>query len=132
MRKRLDYIYYRFYRFQVSVGNGIIAVPMSLLFLSLTLNFFSVISALYAFFGINVLSYHLKFGGVIVIGIIITTNYFLFAYGKRYKAIIERYENEGKLNVKNGNLYVVVYVVFTLILFGFGLYFMMLRNSGFL
>ncbi|WP_295791449.1 hypothetical protein [Mucilaginibacter sp.] len=131
MREKLDYFYYRFYRFQVSVGNGIAAVPISLLFFSMLLmiNFISIGCLFYGFGGVNIppgdiLRWVISF---LSFGIII--NCLLFIKNKRYKYIIKNYEKETAASVKKGNLRVVLYILATFILLGLGFYSMISRND---
>ncbi len=134
MRDRLDYIYYRFYRFQVSVGNGSIAIMFSFLFLSflLMINFFAFAYILYAFFGIKMPLQNATIGGLTVIGIICVVNYFLFIYRNRYQKIIKRYKGEKSATVRKGNIAVVIYMVFSFIMIATSFYLMIMRNRGLL
>ncbi|NQX37353.1 hypothetical protein SAMN05421820_103672 [Pedobacter steynii] len=134
MRDRLDYIYYRLYRFQISVGNGSIAIMFSFLFLSflVMINFFAFTYILYALFGIKILLLNGGTFGFIVVGMIPVINYFLFIYGKRYQEIIKRYKKEKPEAVKKGNIAVVIYMVFSFVMIGMGFYLMIMRNRGLL
>lgn len=132
MRDKLDYIYYRFYRFQVSVGNGIVAVPFAVLFLAflIMLNFFSVVFFLYGLAGIKAPWHDAVITGVTVFFSVLTANCLLFIYDKRYKYIIKFYENEPKHNVRKGNIGIIIYMIISLALIGMGFYSMILRNNG--
>jgi uncharacterized membrane protein len=132
MKEKLDYIYYRFYRFQVSVGNGAIAGPFTVMFLCflLTVNFFSLANLLYGITGIAV-----QFENEIILGLIIpcifgVAGYFLFIQGKRYKQIVKKYEKELKQQRKKGNLLVIGYFVLSILFLGFSFYLMIQRNGG--
>jgi uncharacterized membrane protein len=132
MRQKLDYIYYRFYRFQVSVGNGQVAVAFSLLFFSflLMVNVQSVMGFLYAFAGIKVPYDNPGIIGLTIIGLITFINMILFIYRQRYKSIIKRYKDESKDAVRTGNIYIIVYMILTFVMFFVGLILMMERNRG--
>jgi len=132
MRNKLDYIYYRFYRFQVSVGNSFVAVPFALLFLTylLILNFFSIVFFLYGLAGIKAPWHDAVITGSTCFLLVAAANYLLFIYKKRYRSIIKLYQNEPKHSVKRGNIAVVIYIIVSLALIGMGLYLMILRNGG--
>lgn len=134
MREKLDCIYYRFYRFQVSVGNGIAAVPISLLFLSMLLmiNFFSIACLFYGFGGVKIPLRSILPGLLSFLSFSIIFNCLLFIKNKRYKQIIKNYKNETAASVKKGNLYVVLYFLATFIFLAFDVYSMILRNDGLL
>jgi hypothetical protein len=131
MREKLDYVYYRFYRFQISVGNGIAAVPISLLFFSMSLmfNFFSMGCLFYGFGGVNIPSGDILPWVISFLSFGIIINYLLFIKNKRYERVIKNYENETSVSVKKGNLWVILYFLTTFIFLGVGFYSMILRNS---
>lgn len=133
MRERLDNIYYRFYRFQVSVGNSGVAVTFSLIFLSflLLINLFSIFFILHGFLEIK-MPFHNAIDGLITVGVIILINYFLFIYRERYKAIIKNHKNESTKNVRNGNIKVIAYIVLSFIMIIVGFYLMIMRNRALL
>ena len=134
MRNKLDYIYYRFYRFQVAVGNGNVAFTFSFIFLSflVMLNFFAFTFILYAFLDIRLPFKNPVIGGLTVLGVIFLINFFLFIYGKRYLAIINRYKNEPLNTVKKGNFAVISYMIFSFGVIGLSFYLMIMRNRGLL
>lgn len=132
MRDKLDSIFYRVYRFQVSVGNQAIAVFFSMLFISflLTVNTVSVLNFLYAFKGIRYVDGNSVQLGLGTLGTLMFLNYCLFVYKGRYKKIIKRIRNEDGMEVVKGNLAVVLYAVSTIIILGLSFYMMILRNKG--
>jgi uncharacterized membrane protein len=65
-----------------------------------------------------------------IIGMIIFINMILFVYGQRYKSIIKRYKDESRDAVRTGNIYIIVYMVLTFVMFFAGLMLMMERNRG--
>ena len=131
MREKLDYIYYRFYRFQIAVGNATVAVPFAflfMLFLILT-NLFSISYILYGLFGLELLARNGIIKTFSISILLLFLNFFLFIYRKRYKKIIKTYQKDTKHEIRRGNLLVILYVVFTFILIGVGFYLMILRNN---
>ncbi len=132
MRKKLDYIYYRFYRFQVSVGNGNNATFASLMFMTFLfmVNCFSVSFILYGIFGIKLPLNNAISNGLTVVSLIFIFNYFIFIHNKRYKSIISLYNSETKDQIKKGNATIIIYLVLSFILMGIGFYLMILRNNG--
>lgn len=101
MRNKLDFLYYRFYRFQVSVGNGNVAIAFSLLFMSflVMINFFTIISILCIIVNFDVSFFNPVYVGLSSIFFIVGINYSLFIKNKRYKLIIKTHKNESKNDV---------------------------------
>ena len=134
MRGKLDYIYYRLYRFQISVGNYDIAVFSSVLFLCflILINFYSVLILLGVFAGIKLPIKNLNLtivGLSIFLGILLIL-YFLFIFKKRYKQIIKKYQNEDKSAVKKGNISVTIFFIITILVIWLAFYFVWLDNTG--
>lgn len=121
----LDFIFYRFYRMQLSVNNyttpvfsTIIGVGTALLFNLMCLSYILLdcvtgtvpkvlLSPLYLVIFLFVIFFILSFA---------------FLYKKRYEQIIERYENEAKSEVIKGNICIIAYLVFTILFIGLMFY----------
>jgi len=131
MRQKLDYIYFRFYRFQVAVGNATVAVPFAYLFIVflLVLNLLSITSTLYGLFGIKLLADNGLEKAFSIAFLLFVLSFFLFIYRGRYKKIIATYKMETKQASRKGNLFVCLYVVLTFLMMGIGFYLMILRNN---
>ena len=131
MRKLIDLIYYRFYRFQISVGNGQIAVLFALLFLSflILVNIVALIYIIYGVAGFMYIYDDVTVQGLALTGGIISINAYLFIYKKRYKIIIKQYKNETKAEVRLGNIKIIIYILISFIMLGVGLYSMVHRNN---
>lgn len=134
IKNKLHYVYYRFYRLQVSVGNDGIAVFSSIAMMSfiLMLNLFFIIGAIYAFTGAKILSGNPVAIGLGIYGSILTILYILFIYNGRYKAIIKENMGESTEKVKKGNIAVCLYLLISILLLAVGFYLMIQKNLRFL
>ncbi|MBS7563795.1 hypothetical protein KHS38_05215 [Mucilaginibacter sp. Bleaf8] len=132
MRKKIDYIYYKFYKFQVSVGNGSIALTFSFIFLSflMMINFFTGAFILYAVSGIKLPFGNPVASGLIIISGIALINYFLFIHKNRYKKILKRHEGKNGSKIKSGNKTVLIYMILSFMMLGVGFWLMIMRNQG--
>jgi len=96
MIKYLEFLYYRYYKFQVRVGNSDIAPFSAMLIIASTimLYYFSV------FFLIiqvpkDILNFDITYFAIISLGLLVLlmiTLYFLLVYKSKYKKIINEYE----------------------------------------
>ncbi|MES2063590.1 MAG: hypothetical protein V4456_16805 [Bacteroidota bacterium] len=132
MREHLDLIFYRMYRFQVTMGNGQIAVFSSVLFLTFLemINVFTLTFFLYALKGIAIPFQDPIRGGLSIFGALVLFNFLLFTFKKRDKIIVKKYKHEPAAVTRSGNIKVVAYILVTFVLMGLGFYLMILRNRG--
>jgi uncharacterized membrane protein len=132
MKHKLEYFYYRVYRLQVSLGNGMVAKGFAVFMLSflIGLNFYSVLFVAYGLFGVTLLLQGGGIAGGLIFFSLMVVGYLLFIRGKRYKSIIEEYKKEPKENVKRGNRMVLLYMLFSFLFLLLGFYLMIQRNEG--
>lgn len=131
MKQKLEFIYYRFYTFQFTIGRGTIAEFSSLLHITLILLFhvFSIGAFIYAAWGVQ----WCDIDGVWLLCFLVVPtvfNYFLFTYKGKYKLIYKRYKNEPEAELKKGNRLIRVYTLATFVLFLIGVFLMVARNNG--
>jgi phosphatidylglycerophosphate synthase len=112
--KKLDYLYYKIYRANLIGSAKDIAEFAAMIYVSGLL--FANIFVIGAFLKKqNILPFFFtgKRQIIIFMACLFVLNYFLFLHKKRYKKIIERYEQENELRRKRGNLIVWLYVIIT-------------------
>ncbi len=116
-------LYYRFYKFIISVGEKTIPRYNAVLLLSILsiLNFITgIVLAIILTKKIIIVDlpkFYLFIIGLVIIGI---NSYIVFG-NKRYLAIEEKYKNEDRQAKAKNNLKAVVYVVLTVLLLGVSL-----------
>lgn len=132
MKHKLEYLYYRAYRSQVSLGNGMIARYTAVMLLSflIGLNFYSILFMAYGIFGVTLLLEGGGIAGGLIMLSLMIVGYLLLINGKRYKSIIDKYKGESETSVKKGNRNVLLYMLFSVLLLLLGFYLMIRRNEG--
>ncbi|GAA3942774.1 hypothetical protein [Hymenobacter algoricola] len=130
----LAYIYYRMYRFQIAVGNGSVAVPMAslLMIFMLYINTASIIVSLLALIEVAISSELLTYAFIIIGAVIILAVYALSIHNKNYKFIIKRFKNEDTTTDKKGNMFVVIYIIFSIAFMGLSFYLILAKNNNML
>ncbi len=123
----LNYLFYKYYQFQVRVGNGDVAPVSTTLIISFTviLYYFSIffLSILFIPKGMLNMEYF-KYISVLVCVCSITFFYFLFLHKRVYKKIIKR----NHLAEKN-SLGAILFVLLAFILFNLGWILKLLQNQ---
>ena len=126
----LTYLYYKYYRFQVRVGNGDIALFTSFVFMEfLALLYYWGIQFLILFFIPNSKEwngFYVEVGIVLLAGILLLWCWMQVWRGKRYKKIIEYYE---KISPKSSGIAIMV-AIGSPLLYLIGGALMLLRNNG--
>jgi uncharacterized membrane protein len=132
MKHKLEYFYYRVYRLQVSLGNGMVAKGFAVFMLSflIGLNFYSALFIAYALFGTTLLLEGGGIAGGLVFFSLIVGGYLLFIKETRYKSIINKYKSESKESVKRGNRMILLYMLSSVLFLMLGFYLMIQRNEG--
>ena len=127
----LTYLYYKYYRFQVRVGNGDIALFTSIMFMACILLLYY--GGILLFIGLIFPSIKLwNISIIVIVGmVILSVALFLWCWlrvwrGKRYKEIINYYE---KISPKS-SLWAILVPVIGFLLFNMGWFLMMLQNDG--
>jgi hypothetical protein len=127
--KLISYLYCRFYQLMVSVGNGDIAgfASIGLLTMMISLHLAAVYGILY-YFGLDFeIS---KVTGLVVVLVVIGLLYFLLFYKGRANKLLERLESEDRKDYIKGRIIIILYIILSFILFGFGMYLMASKNSA--
>lgn len=123
----LKYLFYKYYRFAIAVGNKDIAKFQGyiMLFIFLNLNIVSFLGLLSIY-----VSYSLSMSDWKIYVSIAIEFASLFFYIKPYKAerIIEKYKYESDHKRVLGNLFTFLYSFVSFILFPLSIYLMMLKN----
>lgn len=125
-RNTLNYLYCKYYIFQVCVGNNDIAKYSALLIITITLNLY----ILFIFLCANIL-FDVEFPKISKIAFItifllmFLSFYFLLVYKKRYEKIL----NNQKIRDKS-NVFAIVFPLLGFILFNVGWILKLLQNQG--
>ncbi len=126
----LTYLFYKYYRFQVRVGNGDIALFSSVIFILVLAMFYywSIQSFVYVIFPSSKLWVSSYVGvGAVVLDITLFLWYWLRVWRrKRYKKIIKYYEEVSPKSSWGA----ILIAIFALLLYGTGFLLMFLRNNG--
>lgn len=126
----LTYLFYKYYRFQVRVGNGDIALFSSVIFILVLAMFYywSIQSFVYVIFPSGKLWVSSYVGvGAVVLDITLFLWYWLRVWRrKRYKKIIKYYEEVSPKSSWGA----ILIAIFALLLYGTGFLLMFLRNNG--
>ena len=126
----LEYLFFKYYYFQLKVGNAIIAEYTSIIFISMIIEFIYLdILSTYFFFFPSSKNYSGPGIQSIIILFILSfiLLYFLLVHKHKYERILE--ENEDRWKGKK-NLGAVLFAVFPFVVFFFELYIKMLMNQG--
>ncbi|SDX56571.1 Asp23/Gls24 family envelope stress response protein [Aequorivita viscosa] len=127
--KFLKYLYFKYYTFQIRVGNPDIAIFSAMLLLIFVLmlylfGVFFITSVLLPYLSAKFENYVLYISLGILILLVISF-YFLFIFKDRYKEIIkDRFLKE------SNNLIVILFTLMAFVLPILGLYMKMLQNQG--
>ncbi len=126
----LEYLFYKYYNFQLRVGNENNAPMMSILFISFVLSFYYLsIDSYYRYF-ISRTSYGHLYGEytiIIVFGLSFLLFYFLFLHKKKYKKIMKAHEAEWK---GKKNFGAILFAVLPFIIFFVETYIKLKMNQG--
>ena len=126
----LEYLFFKYYYFQVKVGNAIIAEYTSIIFISMIIEFIYLdILSTYFFFFPSSKNYSGSGIQSIIILFILSfiLLYFLLVHKHKYVKILEN--NKAKWKGKK-TLGAVLFAVFPFVVFFFELYIKMLMNQG--
>ena len=126
----LEYLFFKYYYFQVKVGNAIIAEYTSIIFISMIIEFIYLdILSTYFFFFPSSKNYSGPGIQSIIILFILSfiLLYFLLVHKHKYVKILEN--NKAKWKGKK-TLGAVLFAVFPFVVFFFELYIKMLMNQG--
>ncbi|WP_447637234.1 hypothetical protein [Flavobacterium microcysteis] len=123
--KTLDFIFYRFYRMQLSVNNYTTPVFSAILGIVTGISFNLTCLSYILFDCITGTIPQRVFSPLFFIISFVTPLVilsFTFLYKKRYKQIIERYEDEADSAVIKGNICIIAYFVFIILFMGLTFY----------
>lgn len=100
----LEYLFFKYYYFQVRVGNEDIAPFSAIVFIGFIMNFIVADVICFYFFFIPSASSHTLPGPyslLYVLAVVILVLCFIFLYKKKYKKVLKIHENEwkGKKNI---------------------------------
>ena len=126
----LEYLYLKYYCFQVRVGNNDIAPFSSILIIAFTimLYYFSIFFLGILFISQGVLDMKLfKYLSISLFIFIIARLYYLFVYKMKYKVLQRKYEMEIK---SRKNLGAILFPSVAFILFILGWILKMMQNQG--
>lgn len=126
----LEYLFFKYYNFQVRVGNGGIAPMMAVLFICLIIEFYylSIIAFSSYFFSFErPLFFTNKSSLVLVYVVSFIVFYFLFLYKEKYKRIMKAHEAEWK---DKKNLWAVLFAVLPFVIFFVATYIKLRMNQG--
>ena len=126
----LEYLFFKYYYFQVKVGNAIIAEYTAIILISMIIEFIYLdILSTYFFFFPSSKNYSGPGIQSIIILFILSfiLLYFLLVHKHKYERILE--ENEDRWKGKK-NLGAVLFAVLPFVVFFFELYIKMLMNQG--
>lgn len=130
MKVFFDKLYFRYYKSQEGIGNGDIAPfsAMLIIVFTLFLYYFSLFFLLIILFQkekLEINTYSFKvFSFCLMFGLIAVFSYF-YLYKKRYKKIVEKYNND-----KTGKMAAALFPLIAFILFNIGWVLKMLQNQG--
>lgn len=121
--KTLDYIFYRFYRFQLTVGNDTTTVGSTIIGLagSLTFNMAAMFNILNYFINLgqyypNYFAYFTYFIPIFLVSIFFVLLFIVLSNKKRFKEILKKYNKETKKEIIRGNLYILAYLILTVVI----------------
>lgn len=126
----LEYLFFKYYYFQVKVGNMIIAEYMAIMFISMIVEFIYLdILSTYFFFSPSSKNYSGPgIQSVIILFVLsFTLLYFLLVHKQKYVTILKK--NKVRWKGKK-NIGAVLFAVFPFVIFFFELYIKMLINQG--
>jgi len=118
----VDFIFYRFYRMQLSVNNYTTPVGSTIIGVGAALSFNLICLSYILFDCITGNIPKTPFYPLILFFTLLVILSFAFLYKKRYKQIIERYEDEADSAVIKGNICIIAYLVFTILFIGLMFY----------
>lgn len=125
----LEYLFFKYYYFQVKVGNADIAEYTSIIFISMIIEFIYLdILSLSLFFPLS--KNHSEPGVNVIIAIFFLSSvllYFLLVHKRKYVRILE--ENEERWKGKK-NIGAILFAVLPFVVFFAELYIKMLMNQG--
>lgn len=128
--KFLEYLFFKYYYFQIRVGDGVVAEYSALLFISFIIEFiYCDIVGFYFFFIPSSKCHSLPsvYWLFILFTLFFVVLYFLLVHKHKYERILE--ENKDRWKGKK-NLGAVLFAVFPFVVFFFELYIKMLMNQG--
>ncbi len=125
-----DYLYCKYYNFQVKVGNADVAPFSSMLIITFTimLYYFSFFFLTITIFNKEVLNFDMtvfKYFSIALFFGLIVFFYFIFLRNGKYKRVLK--ENEMKTN---RNLSAILFPLLAFVLFNLGWILKMLQNQG--
>ena len=126
----LEYLFFKYYYFQVKVGNAIIAEYTSIIFISMIIEFIylDILSTYFFFFPSSKNYSGPDIQSIIILFILsFILLYFLLVHKHKYVKILEN--NKAKWKGKK-TLGAVLFAVFPFVVFFFELYIKMLMNQG--
>ena len=128
--KFLEYLFFKYYYFQVKVGDGDIAEYSAILFISMIIEFiYADILGAYFFFVPSSKNYSMPGVNAIVAIFFLSSVllYFLLVHKRKYVRILE--ENEERWKGKK-NIGAILFAVLPFVVFFAELYIKMLMNQG--
>lgn len=125
--KYLEYLYYKFIKFQERVGNASIAPFTAMIFLVFisVLYFFSFLTTIYIIFPSLKININPLNIAIILPTILIILYYFILLYDSKYKKIIIKYNTRD-----TSNIYAWIFVILAFVLINIMLFLKMLQNQG--
>ena len=126
------YLFYRLYQLMISAGNKDVPeiAALFLMAMTLSLNFYSIISISYLF-GYKIdLGLDSNFQIGLFFLILSSTLYFSFVYKKKYLEIANNYKMESDKAKSTGKLVAISYIISSFLLLFFFVYLMILKNRG--
>lgn len=127
--KFIEYLYFKYYTFQVKVGNKDVAPFSSMLIIAFTfmLYYFSIIFLILIFIPKGIISTNLlPYSSIVIFFALIIWLYFLLLNKGKYKKILNRNE---KYNSKRG-LQAILFPLVAFVLFNIAWILKMLQNQG--
>lgn len=126
--KFLEYLYSRYYDFQVKMGNADVAPFSSMLIISFTFmlyyfSFFFIIIFFIPKWAINL--HYFKYVSLFLFSFLIFSFYFLLVHRGKYKEILKKTKR-----MKKSNLIAVLFPLIGFVLFNLGWILKMLQNQG--
>ena len=128
--KFLEYLYFKYYSFQVRVGNRDVAPFSSMLIIAFTfmLYFFSIFFLGILFIPQGVLNMNIfKYASIFLFFFLIIWFYLLLVNKGKYKVILKKYEQELTGRKRLG---AILFPLIAFILFNLGWILKMLQNQG--
>ena len=127
-----EYLFYKFYRLQVRIGNKDDAPMLALMILSASILLYSIDILILSsiLFNLKLPFSDNKIFPITFSIIVIVILHFSLYYKGKYKKIIQKYQNESEAKRRKGNFFSIAFVSLAYIWFVLGCVIKMLQNRG--